>query len=81
VKDLVSAVYRSPAGRVVAYSYAGEVVERHEPGPDADAAWARFSKMKVYVHENATWLDLEPRERPVEEPEKTTEEVQLRLFG
>lgn len=32
--------YRSPAGRVAIYSETGQLTERHEPGPAADAVWS-----------------------------------------
>lgn len=68
--------YRSPAGRVAAYNkYDGADTERHEPGPEADAAWERLRVEGVIQYEKAAWLDRYPswREEPGDEPEKENE--------
>jgi hypothetical protein len=49
--------YRSPLGRVAAYDQFGAVVERHEPGGEADAAWERLRVEGARVYDGAEWMD------------------------
>lgn len=69
--------YRSPAGRVVAYRRSDAiVVEHHEPGLEADAAWERLGRTTgVVMKDRAEWLDRSPswRDEPGDEPEKENE--------
>jgi hypothetical protein len=57
-----SIVYCSPVGRVLAFGGPNSAVtERHEPGPEADAAWERlYADALVKHYDGATWLDAAP---------------------
>jgi hypothetical protein len=58
--------YRSPRGRVIAFGgYDSRVTERHEPGPEADAAWERLGRLSagrdgVSRYDGAEWVGGKP---------------------
>lgn len=73
--------YRSPLGRVAAYSYGnGACVERHEPGAEADAAWERFGRTPdgwdgVSRYDGAEWMDMPGSAKQAPTTDKTKQEA------